>query len=591
MPAPDGRLDSWKEIAHHFGRDVRTVQRWEAREGLPVHRHHHTRRGSVYAFAAELDAWWESRRALLDAGADRVPPVEQAVAAPATSPPAPAAAAPAARRAWRLAALALVAAAALGFLLPAWRSKGGGPATARGTTSVAVLPLRDLSGDPARAHVAEGVHEALLNELAHIGSLRVISRTSVVRFRDTREPLPAVARALGVDTVVEGSVSLAGPRVRVSLRAVDARTDGTLWAGAVDREMPDALALQAELAAQLAAALHVALAPGEAARLQGGRKVDPRAYDLYLQGRYLWARRHRREAEQALALYRQALEVDPGFAPAHVGLAETYVVLAGFERMGTAEARSAVEREVQAALALDAGLAAAHAVRGMAQLNFDWDWRAAEASFARALELNPGAVTAHMWRARGLTAQGRVDEAVAAARRAVELDPLSPIVRNILAQAYCYGRRWDRAAESAEQAHAMDRELASPLLLAGLARLGLGQAAAAVAHHEAAAADRQDLWALAMLGHTYARTGQPERARSVLSELRLRQGRGERVSPAGLAVVHGALGEADAAFPWLQRAYQERDDVLLWLKVHPVFDPLRADPRFPALQRRVGLPE
>jgi TolB-like protein/lipoprotein NlpI len=574
------RLGSWKEIAAHFGRDVRTVQRWEEREGMPVHRHHHARRGSVYAFRSELQGWGESRRTTLAIEAP-------ATATPPQSPPAKEAAVPAPRRTWLAAVLTLVLA---GAAVGTWALMRGD--RTRPIRSVAVLPLTDLSGDDEKAYFADGLTEAVLTDLAQIRSLRVISRTSVLPYQGKRPPLREIARALNVEALVEGSVSWSSDRVRVTAQLVDVESDGHLWARSYERAIGDAVELQGELARDIANGLRLVLEPGETALLAEKPRPQPEAYQLYLKGRFQAERGGREPLLHASRLFEAGIALDPDWAPLHAALAEASSRLAssGYDLLDPQEAVARAKRAAGRALELDPDLASARAVLGVTRLNFDWDWRGAEEDLRSALALNPSHATAHRWLSRCLLAQGRDAEALEAAQRSLELDPLSPFAHHSVALVHAYGRRYDVAIAQTQETLRMNPDLEAARLLLGVAYLARGDHALAIAAHEAAVEPRDERpWALALLGHAYGRAGRRAEAQEVLQRLTA-EARKRPLPSCQLAVVYAGLGQKDEAFRLLEKARVERNDVLLWLKVHPVFDPVRDDPRFERLLRDVGLP-
>lgn len=571
-PPSTDRLDSWKEIAVYLDRDVRTVQRWEKKEKLPVHRPAQGKRGSVWAFRGEIDAWWLTRGDELSG-----------TTPPATDPPATADEGSAERqptasrrpRPWvALAAVAVLLAAGAWALLRAPEQPS--------IHALAVLPLANLSG-PQDEYLADGLTDAVIADLANIGSLRVISRTSVMAFKGTPRGTPEIARALGVDGLVEGTVARAGDRLRISVRLLAGHSERQLWSGSYERSVRDAPSLQADVARAIAEQVRATLTPAESARLASRPAVDPEAYQLYLQGRYQWARRGE-SLPRALDLYRAAVAKDPSFAAAYAGLAETYAVM-GSNYAPVTEVAALTRQAAQKALDLDPQLASAWSARGMTRLQFDWDWRGAEADLRRALALNPGSGTAHQWYSRCLLAQGRGEEAVAEAEQAVALDPLAPIVHNALAMALCYSRQHERAVRAAEETLRLDPRLSTTRLHLALARLGRGDCVAAMAALEQAGPEaNSDYWFRGFLGHVYARCGRPAEARTVLARLPA------DTQPLPRAIVFAGLGEPDHAFESLDKAWGQRTEALLWLKVQPVFDALRGDPRFDDLLGRVGLP-
>ena len=371
------RLDSWKEIASYLNRDVTTVQRWEKREAMPVHRHLHLSRGSVYALTSELDTWLAGRRVVLEKADEQADPDTSAIPEPA-SPIQP----------WRgrslwvaVAILAAVVLAASAWLAHRSHSRTNPPPKIH---SLAVLPFRNLSGDPAQEYLADGVTEALIGRLAGIHDLRVVSHTSVMRFRNPQMSVPEIAKVLNVDAVVEGSVVREGNRIRVTAQLIRAATDEHFWSETYDREMQDALTLQSELAQTIAEKVAVTLNGQEQQRLAASQMVTPEVYESYLKGRFELNRASdRAEMEKSVAYFNEALRQDPTFAPAYLGLAEAWMTL-GTVIVGVSpiETRPQVIRYAKQALALDPNLVEAHVLLG-GVLQRDWQWSEAEAEYRR----------------------------------------------------------------------------------------------------------------------------------------------------------------------------------------------------------------
>ncbi len=302
------RLDSWKEIAAYLKRDVRTVHRWEHTEGLPVHRHAHQKRGSVYAFKAELDHWWNDGHSRLE-----LPAVRRSFW----------------RGRWQLLLMAgtLVAISALLFAFGTAGSRHRLFGARRNIQSLAVLPLINLSGDPNQQYFADGVTEALTTELGKLSGLRVISRTSAMQYKESKKSMPAIARELDVDAAIEGGVLLSGGRVRVTAQLVDARADRHLWAQAYDGEAQDVLALQNNVVQAIANEIEIKIKPQEQARLAAPRRVDPEVYRLYVIGRFFWNQRTEEGQRQAIDYFQRALAIDPDYAPAYAGLGDAHNLL------------------------------------------------------------------------------------------------------------------------------------------------------------------------------------------------------------------------------------------------------------------------
>ena len=418
------RLDSWKEIAAYLGRDVTTVQRWEKREAMPVHRHVHDKRGSVYALVPELDAWLQSRRQHLE---DRRPGRQRARTRGARGSgirPRPSN---------ETAAAARLDGAGRDWLSSAcWLPLISCPGAATGNaaqpkiTSLAVLPLKNLSGDPAQEYLADGMTEALIARLSRMHDLRVISRTSVMRFKNPQLSVPEIAKILHVDAIVEGSVMRQGNRIRVTAQLIRGATDEHFWSETYDRELRDVFAVQSELAQAIAEKVQVTVTGAEHARLTAARPVAPEVYESYLKGRFAFNKSNSRAGvEESIAYFEHAIKMDPTFAPAYVGLA------AASNDLGTVffgappdETRPKVISAARKALELDPDLAEAHVLLANV-LQEQWHWADAETEYRRALELNPNDADAHAGLALWLLCRGRTDEAVAWAQRGRELDPLA----------------------------------------------------------------------------------------------------------------------------------------------------------------------
>jgi TolB-like protein len=455
--------------------------------------------------------------------------------------------------------------------------------------SLVVLPLENLSRDPGEEYFADGMTDALIANFAHIAALRVISRTSAMRYKGSREPLPAIARALDVNAVVEGSVLRAGDRVRITAQLVDAAGDRTLWSGTYEREVGDMLALQSEVARAIVEEIRVKLTPRERSRLAGPRAIAPEALDAYLRARHSVEKRTAPALDRALELFRAALDIEPSWAPAWAGLADTWNLIGVFRLRRPSEtfpmARSAAER----ALAIDPDMAEAHTALAFASLFFRWDFAAAEQGYRRAIAQAPGYANAYQWFADFLSAMGRTDEGLAAAASAMQLDPLSPVIALGEATVLYYARRYAEAQAECRRVIEIYPEFQFGHLDLGRAleaegRLEEAEAAFASAARIAGA----DPLTHAPLGQIAGMRG--DKARALDCARRLIESRRQRfVSPYTIANLHVVAGEKDAAFEWLERGLEERDPMMVYTKVHPRLDSLRGDARFDSLLRRVGL--
>jgi TolB-like protein/Flp pilus assembly protein TadD len=578
--SPAESLDSWKEIAAYLNRDVTTVQRWEKREGMPVHRHLHDKRGSVYALTEELDLWMQSRR-LSEADPENQPEPET----PLIEQRPEGATAPGKASLW----VALTAALCVCALVAAWLTfRHRAVATAEPKIrSLAVLPLKNLSGDPAQEYFADGMTEEVIGRLSMIRGLRVISRTSVMQFKDTKLLAPEIARTLGVDALVEGSVVREGNRIRIHAQLIRASTDEHFWSETYDRDLRDTFALESEVAQSIARKVEVTVTGEERARLVAARTVQPDVYESYLKG--LAGRGNSRaELEQRIAWFNDAIGKDPSFAPAYVGLAKAYTDLGTiFVGAPPSETRPKVISNARRALELDPELAEAHVQLGNVDVR-EWRWAEAETEFRRALALNPNLATAHFELADWLMCQGRVEEALAWARRGRELDPLGSLDGGMV-WSLVNAHRFDEAIREARNELAVKPDEAYTLWNLGWALTFNHQPEEAVPVLEKAASiTNRSPGVLSALVWAYARAGRRADALRLVEELKKRRRTGYVPAGAFLNSYLG-LGDKDEAFAWFERAYEEQSNALKYIKVFPVFDEVRGEARFQDLVRRVGL--
>jgi TolB-like protein/DNA-binding winged helix-turn-helix (wHTH) protein/Tfp pilus assembly protein PilF len=455
--------------------------------------------------------------------------------------------------------------------------------------SLAVLPLKNLSGDPTQEYLADGMTEALIGRLSLIRGLRVISRTSVMSLKDSKLSARDIAKTLQVDALVEGSVIREGIRIRVYAQLIRGATDEHFWSETYDRELPDVLALESDVAQSVARKVEVTVTGEEHSRLVAARHVSPELYESYLKGQFAKGN-SRAEIEQSIAYFEDAITKDATFAPAYVGLADAYERLGGsFLGAPTYETRPKVIRAAQKALDLDPGLAEAHALLGRI-LKKQFQWADAEAEYKQALALNPNNATAHLEYAEWLMSHGRVDEALAWSRRARELDPLGKAGETIgwiLFQA----RRYDDSIRELRSFLAVHPDDAIAHLTLAFPMIVNGQAEETIPDLEKTASMmHRSPGALELLATAHARAGHRAEALRLLKELRQRRKTGY-VQATSFINPNLGLGNYDEAFVWFERAYHEREGILQWLKVHPFFDPVRGDPRFADLLHRVGLDE
>src|SRR6266849_5217709 len=572
-PPASERLDSWKEIASYLKRDESTVRRWE-KEGLPVHRHVHKRKATVYANKSEIDVWWNDGHARLEL-------VENA---------------PATRRRkvmwWAVAGLVLLG-VGLGLNVVGVRDRLLGRPLAGEITSIAVLPLKNLSGDPAQDYFADGMTEALITELGKISTLQVISHQSVLGYRQTGKPAPQIARELNVKALLEGTAIRAAGKVRITVNVVQAEPERHLWAESYEFDQQDILAVQGEVARGVARQIRVRLMPEEQARLATSHRVDPEAYEAYLLGRaYSYKAMTRTNWTRAKEYFEKAIEKDPGYAPAYGSLAVLYIHNnRGSTTRAPSDLRLQARQWAEKALKLDGTLAEAHcALARVAQQ--EWDWATADQEYRRAIEFNPSYPVAHIWYAQYLWAMQRSEEAVAQAKRAQQLDPVSPYVNTWAGAAYFYAGRADEGMASMQKALELDPSFSDASLVLARAYLKEGMYQQAISElQKVQMLNGKEALVLGALAHVYARAGQREEALKLLGELkRIEAEEREFVPPFGIIWAYAGLGDKEQAFAWLERAYEERADRIVWLNSDPLLEPLRSDPRFQDLVRRVGLP-
>ena len=582
------KLDSWKEIAAYLNRDVTTVQRWEKREGMPVHRHVHDKRGSVYALGFELDAWLARRQATLqnEPPADRQGPAPQVLSSQSGQMPIAARA----RRWVALGGLVVVTVVAIAYgVFPRPRADAG----TEEIRSLAVLPLKNLSADTAQEYLADGMTEALIAKLSGIHNLRVTSHTSVMRFENTQMTVPEIAQTLHVDAIVEGSVIRQGNQVRVTAQLIRGATDDHFWAQTYDRDLADVLALQSDVAQSIADKVEVTITGSEHERLAASRRVAPEVYDSYLQGVFAVNRGYTRaDIQKSIDYFNAAIKQDPTFAPAYVGLADSYDTLGSNFVGGEPDlALQKVIANAQKAVQLDPTLAAAHNLLAGA-LEQNWQWAEAKVEHQRAIELNANDADALAGMAMWLLCEGHADEALDLMRRARELDPVGigdPDVGWMLFEA----RRYDEAVHELRGALAVVGEADKPITLwdLGIALTVINHSADAIPLLEKAVLlSNHSPGVTGNLIAAYARAGRRKDALRLLGELQNRTKTG--YVPTGAFVrAYIGLGDREQAFVWLSQAYKEHSNMLEFLKVAPEFDSLRGDPRFADMLHRVGLDE
>jgi TolB-like protein/Tfp pilus assembly protein PilF/tRNA A-37 threonylcarbamoyl transferase component Bud32 len=496
------------------------------------------------------------------------------------------------RFAWRRAAGAVAIAMLLGAAVMVWRGwwqKGLTAGSRPHIRSLAVLPLENTSHNPEQDYFADGMTDELINDLGNIGALRVISRTSSMRFKGSRKSLPEIARMLNVDAVVEGSVMLAGDRVRIITQLVYAPNDRDLWTQRYEGDLRDVLGLQREVASAIANQIKVKLTQQEHTRLQEAPQVNADAYQAYLKGRYHWNRRDRASLEKSIRYFQDVIAEDPNYALGYAGLADVYVLLGADWSISTREANERAKAAAKKALEIDDGLAEAHASLAGVYHN-EWNWQAAENEFQKAIDLNPSYATAHHWYSIYLSTVGRFDESVKEARKAIELDPLSLMINANLGTRLGEARRYDEAADQCRKTVDMDPNFGPGYFCLGLSSVQRGRLKEGARELQKALElfPGNPLF-LGQLGVAYGLSGEKRLAGEVLEKLK--EPTHSALPHYCIAMVYASLGDKQQAIASLSKAYDQGSVDLINLKIDPVFAPIRSDVRVQDLMRRMRFPQ
>ena len=455
--------------------------------------------------------------------------------------------------------------------------------------SIAVLPLRNLSGDPEQEYFADGMTEALMTDLAKIGALKVISHSSIMRYKGTDKPLREIAGELDVDVIVEGSALRVGDRVRITAQLIDPETNQALWADSYERDLQDVLLLQGEVAQAIASEIQVALTPLETTRLASARPVNPEAHEAYLKGRFHANKLTPPDIEAALSYFKLALEKDPDYALAYVGVARVW---GGRNQMGFTHPSEAVPKQreaVERALELDDSLAEAHAALAALKTWGEWDWVAAERAFERALELNPNDAEARVYYSFFLNESRRPDVAMVQIERALELDPFNDFYQALYGVVLMSVRRYDEAIEQFRTA--LRTAPGNPVALIQLSTTFhlAGMYEDALESHKSYLNTVGDSEGMEALVRGFEESDYAGAMRSLAETMAARSLR-TGTNPVDVAVLYVRAGENEPALDWLERAFVERDPNLAAINARPDLDPLRDDPRFQDLVRRMNLP-
>jgi eukaryotic-like serine/threonine-protein kinase len=483
--------------------------------------------------------------------------------------------------------MAILVVAAISFLkVSARQARTKATSQIPSIRSLAVLPLENLSRDPEQEYFADGMTDELTTELAHISALRVVSRTSAMRYKRTTKTLPQIARELQVDGVIEGSVLRSNGSVRINTQLVLAQADKQLWAHSYQRELKDVLQLQGELAHDIAEQIKIKVTPQEQLRLAATRTVDPGSHEAYLRGLYHLNKGTEENYRDARNDFEEAITLDPNYAPAYAGLADYFWAT---DELPPRTAMPWARENVLKALALDDGLANAHKTLASIKFYGDWDWLGAEEEFKRALALDPSYSEGHRMYSVYLSAMGRSEDALGEIQTAQRLDPLSLFTSVTAGWISYYGRQYDRALQQCRGVLELDNNWSGAHECLGDAYTAQGNFPQAIAEsQQAATGSGHDPMRLASLGRTYALAGRESDARKILAELN-KASKTEYIAPYFFAIIEGALGEKDQAFAWLEKGFNGRDPYLARLRVDVAMDPLRSDARFRVLLQRVGL--
>ncbi len=542
--SPGDRLDSWKEIAAYLKRDVRTVRRWEKTQNLPIHRHAYLKRGLVYAYKPEIDEWWNNG----------LEPRGEGSAASRS------------------------------------RSSQGGRATRR--IMLAVLPFENLSSDPEQDYFSDGLTEELITQLGglHPEGLGIIARTSVMGYRSTRKPIKQIGRELGVDYVLEGSVRKSGERVRITVQLIEVADQTHMWADSYDRCLTDILTLQSEVAQALSQRIWVKLTPQEQARLERPRGADPQAYDAYLRGRFHWHKLSQQHNETALEYFDRALERDPNYALAYVGIAGVWLVRGDSGVVPSREAFPRVRAAITKAMELDDTLTEVQEITGNFRFLYEWDWCGAEAAFQRAIAFNPNHADVRLFYADLLISTGRPEEWKEQIQRALELDPFNFFLQCFLGWHLMYLRRYEEAIAQLQKSLQSEPNFPS-------AHMGLWGAFYRTRKYDEALKEAKTFFAAIgdsevgeALGRGHAKASY---AKAMCRTAEVLAARAERtyVPSIRIARLYAHGGEKDRALDSLEKAYEHREPPLVHLNVGWDWDSLRQTPRFRDLLHRMNFPQ
>jgi len=543
---PADRLDSWNEIAGYLRRDVRTVQRWEKKEGLPVYRHLHDKLGSIYAYRNELADWFNARQQSSAGTAARQEEQSEKI-------------------------------------------------------KLAVLRFGNLSDAAEDTYFSDGLTEEMITEITRMQApeLAVMAHSTAEHYNASSKSLEQMKKELGVGYVLEGKVRRGGNRVRITARLIQLKDQTQLWAETYERDMSDVLSVQADIAQAIAREINLALHLPERPRLPEQKeqaRVQPAAYDCYLKARFHQHQMTPTALSKSIEDFERAIAADANYAPAYAGLASAYALLAiaPFDCLPPHEAMPKAEKAARKSLQLDSGFPEAHTALALVNHHYHWKWKEAETGYQQAIELNPDHGDTHLWYSWLLLALGRRDDAFDEIEQTMsivqETDPHRLVtVHTTRAAAYYFGREYGRAVEECEKAEQLDPEYFMLHFIAGRAHMRLNQYAKAIAHLKKARTGTGEFPLMdAALGLAYAVSGKKGLTLKLAEQFKA-AAKKRYIPPTYFGMLFAGLGDKDKALEWLEKAFQERADGLTWLNVEPMMDELRNDPRFQELIRRIGL--
>lgn len=515
--------------------------------------------------------------------------------APQADLPATAIPLPQPQRPWiAFAALACLVVIAAGLGMWQWSRSRASTQPASGRIMLAVLPFANLTGDPSQDYFSDGLTEEMITDLGRLDPKRlgVIARTSVVRYKNAATPLPRIGAELGVQYVLEGSVRREAGHVRITAQLIQVRDQTHLWAREYDRELKDLFSVETEIAQEIGDEVRLAFDNGQPKHEAARPSLSPQelqAYDLFLKGQYFLAKRSVPDLQRAIDFFQQATAIDPNYARAYAGLADSYALLGGYSATSPTEFAARARAAALRALELDDRLPDAHAALALVVQNYDWDWQTAEKEFRRAIELNPNYATAHHWYAEHLMWRGRFDEALRESEEARRLDPLSLIIVADNGAILYYSRKYDAAIRQFRGVIDMDPVFPrAQLILFAYAAKGMYPEALASIASQSASDPNNAAWDLANRAYIDGISGHREEARKALGRLQ-QLGLSQPLNPAVFVWAYLGLGDKDQALNWLEKAYVQHSTIMTALKVEPALDPLRADPRFQSILARVRL--